>query len=352
MCVFKRTFARVITFMCLALLISCSGRSSDDPTSTSPLKTNFILYAGIQANNGHSYILVFNYDSVANTYSVVGTGEYQVDNGASINGNGLRGVANLSDGNLLLGGDTTQMRTFNISSLTTANSVNLSSGLADVIGSCILPNGHMIVGEYGGTGLNRISVEYDAAGTNLRSVITLANTMSECFAESNTSVFLMDYGANLDNYGRIIHVTFNGSAWNNVDAFDATTISAGNSRYSFVLHTNGKLYLPPQNPEAALATRQMMVCDKSNLAGTCVVTGSDISAGTNIPTSGDADTPQGAVQIPGTNDLLILVSKSATSSAILLRYSVGQGTYTVITASSGAFPTNIPANGIRNMRIR
>ena len=186
----------------------------------------------------------------------------------------------------------------------------------------------------------------------MRDVVTAANFVVDCKAVSNTTVYLMDYNGNSDSWTEVKKAVFSGSSWSVTDSFDATTLGAGNSRYALVVHSNGKLYLPPQNPETGLVTRQMMSCSQSNLSGTCASVGDDISADTVIPSSGDCSTPQGAVEIPGTNELLVMSNLCATGGALLMRYDLTTGVYTPLTSSSGVLPSNFSGNGVRFMRIR
>jgi hypothetical protein len=104
--------------------------------------------------------------------------------------------------------------------------------------------------------------------------------------------------ANSDEAGFVRKLTFNGSSWTVASTIDITTF-AGHTKgtpYSLVLHTNGNLYIPPQNPMVG-GVQKLIRCTNADLSACQEI-------GPNWPQAYPAGAVEGAAQIPGSDDML------------------------------------------------
>jgi hypothetical protein len=185
----------------------------------------------------------------------------------------------------------------------------------NVHGACALPNGHLILGEHG-SGPGNAVAEYAPAGNGfvfVRSVYLtnlVSGSMSHCAARSSSELYLADYAANTDEDGDVVRLALEGGTWKATHRFDMSAFGvAGHLTgvYSFVLHTNGQLYIFPLR-RFGNRLRRLIRCPTPDIrAKNCSELG-ELPPDTTTAVNGP-DAIQGAVQLPGSDDLLFATNR-------------------------------------------
>lgn len=297
--------------------------------------TLFDLYFGSQTMSS-SLILKLKFHSDSNTTTLDTTNNIT----GTLGTNGIRALIDLVSGGLLIGGSHSANNFWNATlgdPLSLGSSHSLSgrgSGeLTDFLGGCVLPNGNIIAGGY----YSQFAAEYSSAGSYLRDLPVLSYYLSDCVAKADgTTLFVSDYDADTDEAGFIRKLTFNSSSWVVDSSLNVTTFAgmSKGSPYSLVLNTDGNLYIPPQNPSPAGGVRKLIRCLNADLSNCQEI-------GANWPVNYPGGAVEGAVQIPGSYDMLFI------DNTHIYRYRVADDTMTSV------YDLNILGHDwTRNMRIR
>lgn len=240
----------------------------------------------------------------------------------TISGNMARSLT-VWDNTLLVGSGAAHAERVGLNPLRSLGPVTFDSSTTPVLedrvdnlhGLCTVA-GRVIGGEFGGWQAgNAVGAFVEAGASTFRFATPLYRTttaeggsLSEC-AGTATDLYLADYGASDDTAGTVVQLS--GSDWNFAVAhrFDPTAFqgAATTPIYSIVLHTNGSLYLFPQR-RYGNQLRTLVRCPAADIsAANCVALGllpADAGGGGDVP-----DGLQGAVQIPGSDDLLFSTNR-------------------------------------------
>ncbi len=293
----------------------------------------FDIYFGSQTGST-SLILKLRYNSSSNAISLTTTNDVT----STLGTDGIRYLIDLSSGGLLVGGSNTSSSIWSaiLSPFALGTAQTLSgrptTELSDYIGGCALPNGNIIAGSYG----NGLKSEFSSSRTYLRDLPPFTFYLSDCVATaSSTTLYVSDYDANSDSAGLVRKFSYSGSAWSQASSLNVTTFggATSGSTYSLVLNSNGHLYIPPQAPGAGSVSK-LIKCQNGDLSNCSAI-------GANWPVSYPGGAVEGAVQIPGTNDMLFIDNTN------IYRYKVSDDTMTVI------YTLAVPGHQwTRHMRIR
>lgn len=260
--------------------------------------TLFDIYFGSQTDT-KSLVLKLRYNVTDDAISLSSTSDLS----STLGSDGLRMMADGPSGNFMFAGYHSAAAIW--SSLLNSNPLTLglplslsgrpTTQLPNIIGGCVLPNGNLIAGSYS----SQIVAEFSSSGSYLRDLPSLNYFLSDCVStSSSTTLFVSDYDANSDEAGFVKKLTFNGVSWSVVSTLDVTTF-AGHTKgtpYSLVLHTNGNLYIPPQNPMVG-GVQKLIRCTNADLSACQEI-------GANWPQAYPAGAVEGAAQIPGSDDML------------------------------------------------
>lgn len=297
------------------------------------IPTVFDLYFGSQTGTT-SLLLKLRFNSDTNAISLTTTSNVT----SNLLTDGIRSLIDLASGGFLLGGYNSGASVWSatLDPLNLGPTLTLSgrpaAELTDILGGCTLPNGNIIAGSYG----NKLNAEYSSSRSYLRDLPAMTYYLADCVAAgSGNTLYVSDYDANSDTASEVRKLTYNGSAWSIASSLTVTTFggSTNGSAYSLVLNSNGHLYIPPQNPVAG-GVRKVIRCLNADLT-TCA------AIGPNWPVDYPGGAIEGAVQIPGTNDMLFIDNTS------IYRYNVATDTLTPIYTLAVA-----GHQWTRNMRIR
>lgn len=297
--------------------------------------TIFDLYFGSQTMSA-SLILKLKFHSDTNLTTLETTNNVT----GTLGTNGIRALIDLVSGGLLTGGANSANNFWNATlgdPLSLGSSHALSGRgtgeLMDFLGGCVLPNGNIIAGGY----FNRFAAEYSSTGAYLRDLPTLSFYLSDCVAKSDgTTLYISDYDAGSDEGGFIRKLTFSNGNWVVDSSLNVTTFDgmSKGTPYSLVLNTNGNLYIPPQNPSPAGGVRKLIHCLNADLSNCQAI-------GANWPLNYPSGAVEGAVQIPGSYDMLFI------DNTHIYRYRVADDSMISV------YDLNIPGHDwTRNLRIR
>ena len=236
-----------------------------------------------------------------------------------LGGSSLRGLARLASGDLLAGnGFTPLAQQLSGASMTSEGTLALG-GVNNLHGICTLPGGNLIVGEFG-TGKGNRVVEFrpTAGGFAVeRPVYTSqlgGGSLSHCAAPSDTELYSTEYGAMDDLDGDVVRLVLEDGTWTETHRFDSSSFALDRhgpdhhtAVYSFVLHTDGWLYIFPLRRHGN-RVRGLIRCPTPDItANRCQELGAlppDTSTDLNSP-----DAIQGAAQVPGSDDLLFATNR-------------------------------------------
>lgn len=281
----------------------------DKAVNTAEATTSFTwstvlkLYVGVQDDGPGAFVQVFDFNPTTSSLTISGS----VDLSGQIGAGALRGFADRPDGSFIVGdGGSRNTAVFSAGdTVSTAGPAFTTGGspaeLGNIHGVCALPDGTYIAGSY--TGGAAPIYQFAANGSYLRQVYTTTiGSLTDCVAANSTEVYLIDYDSNSDSDGDLVKLTLAGGAWSVAGHWDqsaAAGVAAGSSIYSLVLHSDGNLYALPQDPVGG-RNLKMIRCIGRDLSQ-CAPYGSDLFATTT-------DFAQGLVQIPYSDDLLLLTN--------------------------------------------
>jgi hypothetical protein len=298
----------------------------------------FNLYFASQTGST-SVLSQLSYDSATDAIAATST----LSMTSTLGADGIRLFMSKNDGGFLVGGTNSLnvMKNLSIDPLAIGSSLALigrpSAQLPDLMGGCVLANGNIIASSYG----SNLAAEYDSSGNWQRNIPSLYFFLINCIATgAGDTLYAMDYDANSDQAATVRKYTLAGGVWTQVQTVVLTTFNSSTtgSGYAMVLNSNGHLYLPPQNPETATGGRKVIRCSDGDLT-TCAVIGGNWPIDYDWQFGGGA--VEGAVQIPGTTDMLFIDSKK------IYRYHTADNTMTAI------YTLAVPGHAwTRNMHIR
>lgn len=294
-------------------------RSKADPTGASlPTRPRFAMIVQGQVA---SFLELLDFDPAAPLATAVSKAApaLRLD---TISGNMARSLT-VWDNTLLVGSGAAHAERVGLDPLRSLGPATFDSSTTPVLedrvdnlhGLCTVA-GRVIGGEFGGWQAGNAVGAFVAAGASsfrlgsplYRTTTTQGGSLSEC-AGTATNLYLADYGASDDTAGTVVQLS--GADWNFVVAhrFDPTEFQGATTTpiYSMVLHTNGSLYLFPQR-RYGTQLRNLVRCPAADIsAANCVALGllpPDAGGGGDVP-----DGLQGAVQIPGSDDLLFSTNR-------------------------------------------
>ncbi|MBW2736184.1 MAG: hypothetical protein JRH20_27680, partial [Deltaproteobacteria bacterium] len=250
---------------------------------------------GIQEST-HSIVAAYDADLLGEV--AVADGVYDLTDNPFL-GSGLRAFSQVGS-SFLLGSYTNANQLWRFSELMVQEQAITLTGrvggeLSDVMGLCVLSDGHLIVSSYGQGQV----AEYAASGSYLRDVVSTTYHMSDCVATGPGEIIIVDADANSDERGLLRKLRRGADdVWAESQRFELTTVG-GTTRSSAwtLLYAKGRLYVPPLHPGGG-GTARMVVCAGGDLAA-CAEFGSPVPR----------VYPEGAIeaigQIPGSDELLL-----------------------------------------------
>lgn len=290
------------------------------------------LIVGVQAKTG-SYVRQVTYDPSTPGQEVEGS-TIQALRLDTISGSKIRGLSRLGQNVIAGNGFAPAAELASVSPLKSRGKVALSDAgpMKNIHGVCTLPNGHLIVGEFG-MGTGNLVAEYAPGGAGfvfLRQVYktTLSSgSLSHCAARTSTELYITDYAGATDLDGDVVRLVLEGGQWKVSHRFDTSAFNQAKygpnhqtSIYTFVLHRgDGQLYIFPLRRFGS-RVRGLIRCPTPNIdEANCVELGElppDPSTAVNGP-----DAIQGAAQLPNSEDIVF------SSNRRLYRYEPSSDTW-------------------------
>jgi hypothetical protein len=170
-----------------------------------------------------------------------------------------------------------------------------SQELSDLMGLCVLPDGHIIASSFSPQYL----AEFDAGGSFVQDVYTTISQMSDCAAIAASEIVIVDQDAYTDESATLRRLRRSPSAgWQQVESFELTTVGGSLRSSAWTLYFDGTdVYVPPLHPGGG-GTNRMVRCPSADLSR-CV------EVGAGFPRTYPSGAVEAIAGIPGSEDLLV-----------------------------------------------